>query len=63
MYITIGDILQAGVIPDMQTLTAPPHFAALPVEHTSIQGIYELPIRSFIREHELVFSSSVGADN
>lgn len=63
MYITIGDILQAGIIPDMQTLTAPPHFASLPVEHTSIQGIYELPIRSFIREHELVFSSAIGDDS
>ena len=63
MYITIGDILQAGVIPEMQTLTAPPHFASLPVEHTSIQGIHELPIRSFIREHELVFSSSIGGDD
>lgn len=63
MSITIGDILQAGVIPELQTLTVPPHFASIPVEHTSIQGIYELPIRSFIREHELVFSSSVGGDD
>lgn len=60
MSVTIGEILQAGIIPDLQMLTAPPFLSDIAIEVTSTQGIYEMPIRSFIREHELVFSSAVG---
>lgn len=60
MYIAIGDLLENGILPDLEVLFAPAGFQHFPVSLTSTQSIYELPVDNFIKEHELVFCSSIG---
>lgn len=60
MPITLGDLLRDNILPDIEILSAPMGFESIPVALTSTQSIYELPVANFIKEHELVFSSSVG---
>ena len=60
MFITIGDLIANGVLPDLEILFAPSGFESCPVSLTSTQSIYELPVENFIKEHELVFCSSIG---
>ena len=62
MFITIGDLLEKGILPDAEVLFAPLGFQSRPVSLTSTQSIYELPVENFIKEHELVFCSSIGTE-
>ncbi len=60
MFITIGDLLENNVLPGVEILFAPLEFKSRLVSLTSTQSIYELPVENFIKEHELVFCSSIG---
>ena len=60
MSLTLGELLQENILPDIEILTAPANYESIPVALTSTQTIYELPVENFVKKHELVFSSSIG---
>lgn len=60
MAFTLQDLLQAKLIPELQLLTAPQPFSTISIDAVSIQSIYDIPVKNFIHENDLVLASGLG---